>query len=474
MQAAKPRDVIGRDAEWAALSAFASAESPLGAVGLLYGRRRTGKSFMLRRLVESVGGLYFQATESERADALAEFGQVIAATLQTDRAATPEPIAYGDWNDALARRSGLVVIDEFPYLLRHSPELPSLLQRLVDEASNGARPPVRYVVCGSSLSVMASLLRGQEPLRGRATLDLQLRPMDHRDTATLWGLDNLEVAVRLHALLGGAPGYRALTKGSPRSVGALGEWLSHNVFDPAHALYREDDYLLQEERTITDRALYGSILRAVANGVATQTELAGRLKRSRESMQHPIDTLVRAGFLTRRTDVLSAGRPELRIADPIIRFIRLVVDPARSLLDEGRWKSVWERAQHRLDANLYGAHLETIAQRWASLSYEPRDGLVTKVGHARIADPQAKAALDLDLVAIGPGVGDGDAVHLIAEIKWSPSAFGAEAIDRLARARELLGAQGHDVSRCELALISRARPAQHGEGHRVDLADLYR
>jgi AAA+ ATPase superfamily predicted ATPase len=474
MQAVKPPDVIGRDSEWAALSEFAADDSPPGAVGLVYGRRRTGKSFLLRRLIEAAGGVYFQATESERTDALAEFGQAIALSQQSDPAATPEPIAYGDWSDALARRSGLVVIDEFPYLLRHSPELPSLLQRFVDEASNGGRAPIRFVVCGSSLSVMTSLLRGQEPLRGRATLDLLLRPMDHREAAVLWGVDDLEVAVRLHALLGGAPGHRALTRGAPRSVGALGEWLSHNVLDPAHALYREDDYLLQEERTITDRALYGSILRAVANGVATQTELAGRLKRSRESMQHPIDTLVRAGFLTRRTDVLSGGRPELRIADPIIRFIRLVVDPARSLLDEGRWKPVWDRAQHRLDANVYGAHLESIAQRWTSLNYEPRDGLVTNVGHARVADPRTKTALDLDLVAVGPGADDRTAVHVVAEVKWSPSGFGADAVNRLARARDLLGAQGHDVSRCELALISRTRPDHPGEGHRIDLVDLYR
>ena len=271
----KPADVRGRDAEWAALHAFASAANPVGAVGLLYGRRRTGKSFLLRRLVEALGGTYFQATESERPSALAEFGSAVAFKTKGP-AEEAEPIVYSDWSDALRRRSGLVVIDEFPYLLRHSPELPSLLQRIVDEASNSARPPIRFILCGSSLSVMSTLLRGQEPLRGRATLDMFLRPMDHRQAAELWGANDLEVAVRLHAIFGGAPGYRALTNGLPASTEQLGEWISGNVLNPSHALYREDEYLLQEERTITDRALYGSILQAIASGVATQTEQIGR------------------------------------------------------------------------------------------------------------------------------------------------------------------------------------------------------
>ena len=150
----KPADVRGRDAEWTALHDFASASNPVGAVGLLYGRRRTGKSFLLRRLVESLGGIYFQATESERPDALVEFGNAVASEAVANPQAA-EPIVYSDWDDAFRRRSGIIVIDEFPYLLRHSPELPSLLQRIIDEALNSVRPPIRFVLCGSSLSVIA-------------------------------------------------------------------------------------------------------------------------------------------------------------------------------------------------------------------------------------------------------------------------------------------------------------------------------
>ncbi len=470
----KPADVVGRDNEWAALCEFAEAKQPPGAVGVIYGRRRTGKSFLLRRLVASFGGIYFQATESERFDALTEFGDVVARIESERSGRSPEPIRYRDWDEALRNRSGLVVIDEFPYLLRHSPELPSLLQRIVDEASNDARPPIRFALCGSSLSIMSTILRGQEPLRGRATLDLFMRPMDHRDSASLWDVNNLETAVRLHAVFGGAPGYRALTDGVPRSANHLGAWLGRNVLNPRHALYREDDYLLQEERTITDRGLYASVLRAVASGVATQAELAARLQRSRESLAHVLSTLTKAGFLVRDEDLLTNNRPEFRLADPIIRFIRLVVDPSRDLLEEGQYEVAWERAQHRLDANIYGPHLEQIARRWAAVMFRPSDGgFVAQVGRTRVGDQKTRSSIDIDVVAIGEDKRGTAAIRLLAEVKWTPDSFGPDPVGRLDRARTLLGATGQNVNSCELALISRARPNNPGEGLRIGLQDLY-
>ena len=471
----KPADIVGRNDEWSSLVGFAESIAPRGGVGLLYGRRRTGKSFLLRRLVEAAGGLYFQATESERSDALAEFAHAVVEWRERTAGKDAEPIRYTDWTEALSRREGLVVIDEFPYLLRHSPEIPSVMQRIVDEASNGAHAAVRFVICDSSLSVMANLLSGQHPLRGRATLDLLLRPMEHSESAELWGVDDLEVAVRLHAIFGGARGYRALTNGAPSSVDDLGRWLRTNVLNPNHALYREDDYLLQEERTITDRALYGSLLRAIALGVSTQTELAGRLQRSRESLTHPIATLTRAGFLNKHTDTLTRNRPELRLADPIIRFIRLVVDPGRPLLEEGRWEDVWQRAQHRLDANIYGPHLEHIARRWAIRSHRPvsAGAVVTEVGSGRVPDRAGRAMIELDVVATGETSSGARAVLLLAEVKWSPNSFGAAAIERLQHARSLLARAGHDTAHCEVALISRVRSDLPGEGLRIGLHDLY-
>ena len=75
----KPTEVFGRESEWQALERFATGSEPAGGLAVVYGRRRQGKSFLLRRLASVFGGLYFQATTSPRALALADLGGAVAA-----------------------------------------------------------------------------------------------------------------------------------------------------------------------------------------------------------------------------------------------------------------------------------------------------------------------------------------------------------------------------------------------------------
>jgi hypothetical protein len=106
---------------------------------------------------------------------------------------------------AVARRTlaaPLVVIDELPCLLRHSPEIPGLLQHLYDESQFGDpdAPGGRLILCGSAMSVMSELLSGTKPLRGRAVLDLRLAAFDYRDTQDLWGVEDPHTALLVHSV----------------------------------------------------------------------------------------------------------------------------------------------------------------------------------------------------------------------------------------------------------------------------------
>lgn len=125
---------------------------------------------------------------------------------------------------ALDGPEDLIVIDELPYLMAGGPgrAIPSILQSLIDssrdalpdgaEAGEGlATPRAKHIiVCGSSLSVMSELLSGTKALRGRAELDLQLRPFDFRRTASFYDVGDPQVALHLYGILGGTPGYRDL------------------------------------------------------------------------------------------------------------------------------------------------------------------------------------------------------------------------------------------------------------------------
>ncbi|HET9171127.1 MAG TPA: hypothetical protein VFN97_16940, partial [Actinospica sp.] len=127
---AKPQDMFDRDAEWAALARFAADERPGASLGVVSGRRRQGKTFLLDALCKESGGFFFEATEAADPESLmrigAELGQFTAAAFP------PRPADWHEVIDGLLRlgeeRPVTVVIDEFPYLAKASPSLPSVIQ----------------------------------------------------------------------------------------------------------------------------------------------------------------------------------------------------------------------------------------------------------------------------------------------------------------------------------------------------------
>src|SRR5215472_8045596 len=118
----KPAEVFDRDFEWAELSAFASHRAPEATLGVVSGRRRQGKTFLLDALVRAAGGFLFMATETTEADALRQFGDALARDL-----GEPTPFRFAGWDEAITRLVRAapngprpVVIDEFPFLARAS------------------------------------------------------------------------------------------------------------------------------------------------------------------------------------------------------------------------------------------------------------------------------------------------------------------------------------------------------------------
>ncbi len=162
----KPQHIFGRAREWEGLATFGTR--PTGAtggatLGVVSGRRRQGKSFLLQALAESVGGMYFCATEATEAESLRQFTDTLARHLG-EYIHTP----FRDWNDAVAYTfrtfngsPAVVAIDEFPFLSRTSPSLPSIIQRELGPGGSGRSSSARLVLCGSAMSVMGGLLAGQ-------------------------------------------------------------------------------------------------------------------------------------------------------------------------------------------------------------------------------------------------------------------------------------------------------------------------
>jgi hypothetical protein len=479
--------LFDRETEWAELERFTAAPTGSPRLGLVYGRRRQGKSFMLEHLVAATGGFYHQAFEEERVPALGHFAAAGAAF-----AGLPEWAGgrFGDWERAFRavaeQAAGRpMVIDEFPYLLRESPELSSVIQAAYDGARAGRHPAFHLILCGSSLSVMTRLLTGQQALRGRATLDMPVLAFDFREARVFWQISDPEVAFLVHAVLGGPPGYRDLLDGAvPGKVDELETWLAAGVLNPSHALFREADYLLGEDPSLIDRALYRSIIAAIGAGEATRRGVANVLGRPETALDHPLGQLERAQFIHRDRDLLRPNRPLLRVADPLLRFHFAVLRPDIARYEARQTREAWTDAEPRFRSQVLGPHFESLARAWTSryASVRTLGGRPRSVGFVQASDPRAKQSFELDVVAEAEGEKvDGKPVLLaVGEAKSSAAPRKLADVARLERLRGLLAGRA-EVGRARLLLFSRsgfdadviALAGRRGDVELVDIERLY-
>ncbi len=458
---ARPPLLFDRESEWSDLTGFFAGPDDTPRLGLVYGRRRQGKSFMLENLTAATGGFYHQALEEARRPALERIAAAAAAFAGAPAWAGGR---FDDWAAAFRALADLaggrpMVIDEFPYLLRESPELPSVIQAAYDGARSGRHPAFRLVLCGSALSVMTGLLTGQRALRGRAVLDLAVDSFDFRQSRSYWGISDLEVALLVHAVIGGPPGYRDLLDGAvPSSVAEFGEWLAAGVLNPSHALFREAEYLLTEDPSLVDRALYRSIIATIAEGASTRRGVASRLAKPDSALDYPLNQLERGQFIVRDQDLLRPNRPLLRVADPLLRFHFAVLRPELARLEARLTNDAWTASEARFASQVLGPHFESLARAWTRRYASTRTlgGRARRVGFVKVNDAQAKQAFEIDVVADADTRVSGKPMLLaIGEAKGGDAVRAMGDLARLGRARSLLAGRA-DVSQARLLLFGRS------------------
>lgn len=466
----KPDHVFDRDTDWRELAAFVADPRPQATLGVVSGRRRQGKTYLLSALAEATGGFYYEAVEATEQESLRMFGAALA-----DYSGAPAGYSFPSWEEALAallavaaERPVPLVLDEFPYLLRSSPQLPSLLQRELDAAgpSRHGAGYARVLLCGSAMSVMGRLLSNSAPLRGRAGLELMVRPLHFRDAARFWGITDPRLAVLVHAIVGGTPAYRRqfVRDDAPSGMADFDDWVKRTVLNPRTPLFREARYLLAEETEVREPALYHSVLAAVAEGRTTRGGIADYIGRASSDVSHPLTVLEDAGLVVREPDAFRGGRSRYRITEPLITFYQAVMRPHWRRLELGMADAVWREARHRFDAQVLGPHFEALCREHAwwegpELFGEPPG----EVAAGTISDPAHKSQIEIDVVVLAPAEpGRPTRVLAIGEAKWGET-MGERHLARLRRARDLLAAKGYDTSRTVLACYS-------GTGFTAELA----
>lgn len=370
-------DFVDRDAELARLARVGTADD--GGLVVVWGRRRVGKTRLLLEWVKREGGLYWVADESSPSTQRRYLASVVA-----ERFPGFADVDYPDWASLFVRLTheskaagfrGPVVVDELPYAVASSPELPSVLQRVVDHEAKAAR--LLLALSGSSQRMMQELtLSRSAPLYGRAREAFKLEPIPAGHLGAALGIRDPRRALESYACWGGIPRYWELARAfddTPSAVDAL-------VLDPRGPLHDEPARLLLEE---TPSAVsLRPLLDAIGAGAHRPSEIAGRIGQPATSLSHPLARLQELDLVIRETPFgapeRSGKRALYKLSDPFLRLWFSVVAPRRSWLlqatPKARRRLMSERFPHLLAAtweDLCRRAVPLLGERLGGLDFGP-------------------------------------------------------------------------------------------------------
>ena len=396
---------------------------------VIYGRRRLGKSKLIKRVL-SDKDVYFLADRSEGQHQRILLAKVIAQVFPDF-----DKLTYPDWESifrAVNYRTDkrfTLCLDEFPYLLEQSQELPSVLQKLVDEKQ------LKYnlVLCGSSQNMMYGLfLDSTAPLYGRADEIMRLAPIRLSYIREALGLDATS-AVEEYAVWGGVPRYWELRENRT----SLNDALWHNILSVNGTLYEEPIKLFQDD--VKDIVKTSTIMSYIGAGANRLSEIAARCNEPATNLSRPLKKLIDLGFLEKDVpfgiDEKNAKKSLYKIADPFMAFYYQFVVPNRSFIEFGRRLPI----EQALTAHFY----EYVSMQWEKLCRDAVTGNVVRgviYGKAKrwwgsvLNDDKKPEQVEFDVVAESLD----KQYLLVGECKWTTGESGKQLTAELLRKANLL------------------------------------
>jgi AAA+ ATPase superfamily predicted ATPase len=417
-----------------------SWQSPGAELIICYGRRRVGKTEIIKRFLENRSGLYFLADRLSEKENLRVLTRLAADFFQDPFLAEfPNWYTFFDYLQARVSHKIVIVIDEFPYLVETNKAISSVFQKGWDETLR--KLPIVFILCGSSLGMMErETLAYGAPLYGRRTGQMLIRPLGFADFSLFFPGAGFDRRLEIFAISGGIPAY---IKQFDDKLSLRRNVIEH-VLEPDAYLFGDAEFILKEETR--EPRQYFSILRAIALGKHKLGEIVNETGIDKSSLHKYLYYLEELRIIEKRfpstEEKIEKSRQGLYyLSDNYFSFWFDIVFPYRSELALGNKRPALARFDRAFVHHAAQAYEEAGAEILRRFQAE-------LFPFSRVGKWWRKNE-EIDLVAIDEKGHD----LLCAEAKWSSKKIGTDIYEDLKRKSMLL--PGYDKRR-RFALLSRA------------------
>jgi AAA+ ATPase superfamily predicted ATPase len=313
---------------------------------IIYGRRRVGKTELIKRFLQGKKSIYFLCSRDSVAENVKELKRKFSEFTKKEYFLRLDAVSFFDlfkyFLDEVDGEKVVIAFDEFPYLIELDKGVVSTFQKIWDELLKDKK--VFMILCGSSVGMMETDVLGyKSPLYGRRTGEWKVEPFKLKDMLPLFRNLSLDQIIQIWAIFGSTPFYLNQVDESL----TLEENVKKKILSKGEILYSEPMMLLREE--FREPRTYTLILKYLSLGYNTLGELSSATGIDKGNLSKYISELEETRLIEYILPLGQRKRGVYVISEPYFNFWFRFVYPNLSDLETGMVNEVYSRISSQLN-----------------------------------------------------------------------------------------------------------------------------
>ncbi|MEW6069341.1 MAG: ATP-binding protein [Candidatus Thermoplasmatota archaeon] len=434
---------------------------------VIYGRRRVGKTELIKEFIKGKNSIYFLADKRGTEKNIERFVNLVQERLNLP------PLKIGSFEDAfkiiVEKVKGerfIVVIDEFSYLIEKDTALSSVFQLIIDEILRNSN--LFLILCGSSIGMMEKgVLSYKSPLYGRRTGQIKLTPMRFKDLKKFFPRYSIKELIETYSVLGGIPAYLSLFDPAKR----LDDNIQKTFCVKEHLFYEEPEIILKEE--LREPKVYFNLLEAIAIGKTKLTDIANKAGINAKDASSYINSLIELD-LVERTYLITEKKPRTKktiyfIKDNFFTFWFKFILENKEKIERGEAEVLLKKIKGEFSRYVSKTFEKvSIEFLWAEKIFP-----FTKIGKwwgtYRDKETGERKSVEIDIVALNEETKE----ILFGECKWQDKVDGEKILQTLKEKSEFVD-WNKNKRKEQYAIFAKSFRKRAKKCYCFDLKDIYK